>query len=415
MKSLLAITAILISLFIPEELVAGGLATGRSVGMGGAYTQVAMGAEAAFWNPANLGLADDSKINLSILSVGVSAGNNSLTLSQYNQYNGSFLTSEDKQTILNSVPDDGLNASLGADILGFGISRGNLALFLCGRGTSDFLLPKEPIQTLFFGNEINDTVILSGSDAEAFASMDLGLSWGRSVWKKDDKEVLLGITVRYVRGLTYQKVEQAEGEISTLETGINGDGDFLVRSASGGWGYGLDFGAALQYGKNWSFGLSFTNLINRIKWSKNTEQRVYQVQIDSLLAQDFDVDSMIIERSYTEGISPFTTRVPISMRAGVSYRKDRSLFSFDLEQGLGKGMGVTKKLTASLGAEYTLRTWLDLRGGILLGGDEGVALSSGVGLNLGVYQLDLGMAVQRGFWPANSKGINIAISNGFRF
>jgi hypothetical protein len=350
-----------------------------------------------------------------VLSVGVNAGNNSLTLSQYNQYNGGFLTSEDKQTILNSIPDDGLNASLGADILGLGVSRGNLALFLCGRGTSDLLLPKDPIQTLFFGNQINDTIVFSGSDAEAFASMDLGLSWGRSVWKKDNKEVLAGITARYVRGLTYQKVERAEGEILTLETGINGQGDFLVRSASGGWGYGLDFGLALQYEKNWSFGLSFTNLMNRIKWSKNTEQRVYQAQIDSLLAQDFDVDSMIIEHSYTQAIDPFTTRIPISMRAGVAYRKDRSLYSLDLEQGFGQGMGVTEKLAASLGAEYMLLTWLDLRGGISIGGHEKVALSSGVGFKFGVYHLDLGMAVHRGLWPAKSKGINIAISNGFRF
>jgi hypothetical protein len=161
--------------------------------------------------------------------------------------------------------------------------------------------------------------------------------------------------------------------------------------------------------------LSFTNLINQIKWSKNTEQRIYQVQIDSLLAQDFDVDSMIIEHSYTEGINAFITRVPISIRAGVGYRKDRYLLSLDLEQGFSQGMGVTKKLTASLGAEYILSTWLDLRGGILLGGDEGVALSSGVGFKFGMYHLDLGMAVQRGLWPAKSKGMNIAISNGFRF
>jgi len=415
MKTKSVVTAVCLGLLVPQGLFAAGLSSGRSVGMGGAYTQIAGGVEAAFWNPANLVLADNSEINLSILSVGVNAGNNALTLSQYNQYNGSFLTSEDKQTILNSIPKDGLSASLGADILGLGVSRGNLALFLCGRGTSDLLLPKDPVQTLFFGNQINDTVVFSGSDAEAFASMDLGLSWGRSVWKKDNKEILLGITARYIRGLTYHKVDQAAGEISTLETGINGEGDFLIRSAGGGWGYGLDFGAALQYKKNWSFGLSFTNLMNRIEWTKNTEQRVYQVQVDSLLAQDFDVDSMIIEHSYTEGIDAFTTRIPISTRAGVAYRRDRYLIGFDLEQGLGNGMGVSKKLSASLGAEYMLSTWLDLRGGISLGGDEGVALSSGVGFNLGMYHLDLGMAVQRGLWPTKSKGINIAISNGFRF
>ncbi|MGB3094039.1 MAG: DUF5723 family protein, partial [Candidatus Zixiibacteriota bacterium] len=270
MKTKLFVAVLCASLLIPDKLFAAGLSSGRSVGMGGAYTQIARGVEAAFWNPANLGFAKKSEIRLTILSLGVNAGNNSLTLGQYNRYNGSFLTSEDKQTILNSIPDDGLDFSLDADVLAFGISRGNLALFLCGRGTSDLLLPKDPIEVLFFGNEINDTVVFSGSDAEAFASVDLGFSWGRSVWKKDNKEVLLGITTRYIRGLTYEKVNQAEGEIFTLETGINGQGDFLVRSASGGWGYGLDFGLALEYKKNWTFGLSLMNLLNRIKWSKDT-------------------------------------------------------------------------------------------------------------------------------------------------
>ena len=323
MKTKFFVAVLCASLLIPDKLFAVGLSSGRSVGMGGAYTQIARGLESAFWNPANLGFAKKSEISLTILSLGVSAGNSSLTLEQYKRYNGAFLTSEDKQTILNSIPDDGLDFSLDADVLALGISRGNLALFLCGRGTSDLVLPKDPIQVLFFGNEINDTVAFSGSDAEAFASVDLGFSWGRSVWKKDNKEVLFGITARYVRGLTYQKVNQAEGEIFTLETGINGQGDFLAKSAAGGWGYGLDFGLALEYKKNWTFGLSFMNLMNRIKWSRNTEQRVYQVQIDSLLAQDFDVDSMIIEHSYTEGINPFTTRVPISMRAGVAYRREK--------------------------------------------------------------------------------------------
>jgi hypothetical protein len=124
---------------------------------------------------------------------------------------------------------------------------------------------------------------------------------------------------------------------------------------------------------------------------------------------------MMIEHSYTEAIGPFTTRIPTSMHAGIAYRGERSLFSFDLKQGFSQGMGVTKKLRASLGAEYKLYSWLDLRGGISVGGDEGVTLANGVGLILGAYHLDLGIAVQRGLWPTSSKGINLAISNGFRF
>ncbi len=416
MKVRLIICALgLILLIILQPVSASGLSSGRSVGMGQAYTQVARGAESVFWNPANLGFSKSTQRIHMMFSMGINGYNNSFDLQQYNQYNDKFLTSEDKQTIINSIPGEGFNLSLDADVLGLGISRGNFAFTLSGTGTSDLLLPKDPIYVLFFGNEINDTILLSGSDGEAFASVDLGFSHGRSVWKKGSKELLCGISVRCIRGLIYQNVTEAEGEVFALETGVNGDGNFLVRSAGGGWGFGLDFGLALEYKKKWTFGLSFFNLANQIKWNKKTQEKVYRVQIDSLLAEDFNVDSMIIEDSYTKGIGSFATKIPTSMHLGVAYQGKRSLLAFDLKQGFRRGMGVSSKMRASLGAEYELLSWLDVRGGFSIGGDEGVTIANGLGFNLGAYHLDLGMALQEGLWPTKSKGVSLAISNGFNF
>ncbi|MCK4224587.1 MAG: conjugal transfer protein TraF [candidate division Zixibacteria bacterium] len=415
MKTKLFIGTLSLILLIPQQLFASGLSSGRSVGMGGAYTQIAKGVESAFWNPANLGLSKNSERSWMIFSLGINANNNSFNLKQYNQYNGKFLTSEDKQTILNSIPKEGFNLSLDADVLALGISEGRYAFAISGRVTSDLLFPKDPLDVLFFGNEINDTILLSGSNGEAYAAMDIRLSHGRSVLKKGNSEISCGISARYVRGLIYQKVNQAEGELFTLETGVSGEGNFLVQSASGGRGYGLDFGLALKYKDNWTFGLSLFNLINRIKWNKKTEKKVYQVQIDSVLAEHFDADSMIIEESYTEDIDPFTTRVPTLMHMGVAYQGKRYLLAFDLKQGFKEGMGVSKKLRASLGAEYKVLSWLDVRGGISVGGNEGVTVANGLGLNLGTYHLDVGIANQKGLWPTNSKGVSLAISNGFRF
>jgi hypothetical protein len=405
----------LIVLIILKPVSASGLSSGRSMGMGQAYTQVARGVESVFWNPANLGFSKNTQKIHMMFSMGINGYNNSFDLQQYNQYNGKFLTSEDKQTILNSIPGEGFNLSLDADVLGLGISRGNFAFTLSGTGTSDLLLPKDPIYVLFFGNEINDTILLSGSDGEAFASVDLGFSHGRSVWKKGEKELLCGISLRCIRGLVYQKITEAEGEFFALETGVNGTGNFLVQSAGGGWGFGLDFGMALEYRKNWTFGLSFIDLVNRIKWDKKTQQKIYRVQIDSLLAENFDVDSLIIEDSYTEEIGSFTTRTPTSMHLGIAHQGKRTLLSFDLKQGFRKGMGVSGKMRASLGADYELTGWLDVRGGFSIGGDEGVTIANGVGFKLGAYHLDLGMALQEGLWPTKSKGVSLAISNGFDF
>jgi hypothetical protein len=104
----------IIGLCVLILLLSGGLAWGRGIsnaralGMGGAYTAAARGLEAPYWNPANLGLSDGGRYSIGIFGAGVGLKNNSLTLGEYNKYNGSFLDDSDKEFIMNSVPGDGL-------------------------------------------------------------------------------------------------------------------------------------------------------------------------------------------------------------------------------------------------------------------------------------------------------------------
>jgi len=415
MKFKAIILSICLVLLNPTLLFASGWLSGRSVGMAQAYTSISRGVESAFWNPANLGFSKTSEKNITLFSVGVNASNNALNLEQYNKYNGAHLTSEDKQTILDLIPSKGLNLTMNADVLALGVSCYNFAFTVSGRGISNLSLPKDQIQLLFFGNEINDTILLSGSDGEAFASVEYGFSYGRSIWKKDNQKFLCGIKAKYIQGLIYQKVREANGEVFALETGVNGDGNFVVQSAEGGKGYGLDFGFTLKYDKKWTFGLSLLNLINQIKWDKKTEIRGYQVRIDSLLAENFDLDSMVTDRSYTESIHPFTARMPISVQAGVAYQLKKTLMAFDLKGDLSSGMGISKIFGASFGLEYKCLSWLNVRGGMSLGKDEGIAVASGLGFKLGVYNLDVGIANQKGIWLTKSKGFCLAISNSFHF
>jgi hypothetical protein len=408
------LTTTLVMIMIPSFSWAG-LISGHSLGMAGAYSTVVRGVESAFWNPANLGFSKHSDKNLMILSGGASISNNSFNLEQYNRYNGEFLTTEDKQTILNLIPSEGFHGSMSADLMAVGVSWRNFAFTVSGRGTSDLHVSKDPIQAVFFGNEINDTISLSGSDGDVFASVDFGFSYGRSIRKKADYELFGGATVRIIRGLAYQKIEEFEGEVITLETGMEGNGNFLVRSAGGGLGYGVDLGLTLRYKKNWMLGLSCFNLLNRINWNRNTEEKVYQVRIDSLLAENFDSDSLVLEESYSQPLAHFTTHQPILLQAGVSYQLRKTILSFDLRFGQKSGMGPTEKTSASAGAEYRLCRWLDLRGGISLGENCGITIAQGLGINVGMYQLDLGITNQNGVWPTKSKGVSVALSNQLHF
>lgn len=407
------ILALILVLLVPTDLEASENLSGRSVGMGGAYIQAARGVESAFWNPANLGLSQPSDRSLTILSLGINAYNNAFTLNEYNRYNGSYLTADDKEAILGSIPADGFSGAAEASLLGLGVLWSPLAFTISARGTSDLLLPKDPIEILFFGNEINDTILLTDSDGEAYASVDIGLSYGRPVWSKDEKQLFCGITARYIRGLTYQNVIQSEGEIFALETGINGEADFAVQSAQGGTGYGLDLGVTFKYDNNWEFGLAFNDLLGRIRWNKRTERKGYTLEIDSLLAEDFDLDSLVVDESYTQTIDAFTSRMPTVIRLGAAYRGKRTLLTCDFKQGLEHGMGVCRKLKTSLGIEYRVSCPLAVRAGLSVGGNEGITIANGVGLKMGAYCLDVGVAVKKGLWPTSSKGVSLAITNGF--
>jgi hypothetical protein len=412
MRRMSIILALSLLWLIPKDTDASGGFSGRSVGMAGAYTQASRGVESAFWNPANLGLSRGSDRSLVVLSLGVDAYNNAFTLNEYNRYNGEFLTTSDKEAILKAIPADGFSGSAEASILGLGISWGNLAFTISGQGSSRLLLPKDPIEVLFFGNQINDTILLTDSDGEAYACADIGLSYGRTIWRHDEKAILCGLGVKYVRGLAYQEVIQSRGEMVTLETGITGQGDFAVRSAQGGNGYGLNLGITFRHNQKWSFGAVLTNVMGAIKWNRRTQEKGYTFRVDSLLAEDFDVDSLVVDESYTRDIGSFTTQVPMVLRLGIGCQGVRSLLTFDLEQGIRQGMGVSNKPKASVGAEYRISRLLALRTGLSAGGAEALEIAGGLGLKRGRYHLDVGMAMQKGLWPTRSKAIKLAITNG---
>jgi hypothetical protein len=411
MKTRCVIILTISILFFNTPLLSAEQSSGRSVGMAGAYTAVSRGAQSVFWNPANLGFSKGTEKTFTLFSFGMNINNNSFNWGDYTQYNGKFLTAEDKQNILNSIPSEGFNLELGANISTVSFSRGNFAFTLSGKGSSDLFLPKDPIELLFFGNELNDTLLIENSDGEAFASFELGLSYGRSILKFKEKKFFCGGNIRIIKGVVYQKVEKTEGKLLTLETGINGDGDFAVKSAEGGKGYALDLGLAMKYKDHWTFGISFFNLANQIKWNKQTQERGYQFRIDSLLAENFDMDSLITELSYTEDIDPFITKMPTLMRLGVADQRKKLLWAVDLEKGFGEGMGVSKKVKMSLGIEYKTLSWLDILGGISVGGKEGITLAHGLGFNLGTCRLDISMANHKGLWPTKSKGVCLAFSS----
>ena len=108
---------------------------GISMGLGNAYTAIARGPEAIFWNPANLALSNNlPNFNFNIYSIGANFGNNAFDIDFYDEYLtgtgqkdadgnkiGKTLTDNDKKDILSRIPDSGLElmGKVDVSVLGF--------------------------------------------------------------------------------------------------------------------------------------------------------------------------------------------------------------------------------------------------------------------------------------------------------
>ncbi len=400
-------------LFCEGDAFSSGESHARSLGLAGCYTTLSFGIEAPFWNPANLGLSQNPRFSFNFFSLGSRLANNSFSVKDYNHYNGKFLNQSDKSKILNSIPSDGFDLDLDLEASFPGFSYGQFAVTTQLSGISTLSVPKTPFELLLFGNKLNQEVILDQGNSEACAYFSLIFSHGRRAFKIKNKEIYVGINLKWIKGIAYQKTIEAEGNFITRETEIEGQANFISRQASGGTGYGIDFGLASVLSENYTVGLFILNPLNQIKWNKKAEEKGYSVVVNSLTLANSDDDSVVQEEDYKREIGTFTTHLPAVISAGLSRKTSKLLLTFNWEQGFKDCAGSTKTPRVSGGAEYYLLRWLPLRSGLSLGGKEGFLLASGLGIDLGSSHLDFGLSTQKGILPSYGTGISFAFTCWF--
>ncbi|MDH4222418.1 MAG: DUF5723 family protein [candidate division Zixibacteria bacterium] len=411
---IIILTFLLLFIWV-DQTVSLGLSSARSMGLGGAYTAVARNEQAPFWNPANLSFKDNRAFSLNLFSLGALVENNAFSLKDYNNYNGRFWYDNDKNNILGSIPSTGLNLDAQAEACIVGLAGGSVALVSWISGVSDISLPKEPIELLLLGNQVEDTISLEGTSGEAYAYGTLSFSFGQSIYRNEEKEIGIGVNLKILHGIIYRKIVKASGQVRIKETEIEGESDLVLHRASGGRGYGIDLGIAAKKNEKLTFSFFLSNPFSQIKWDTKPEERGYRFQVDSLNLSSSDNDSVILSEDYEKRIEPFVTHLPLIARAGFAYQAKKILLSFDWEQGFENGPGVSRTPRFSLGTELKLVGFLPLRGGITAGGKEKLALSGGTGLDLGLLYLDIGIANKNAISPGSSKGLGFSLGLGFRF
>lgn len=415
----IGLTTLAIVALLAGPLFAWGESNPRALAMGGAYTALSFGHEAAGYNPANLGLSRTNSFTIDLFSVGVSLKNNSFSLADYNKYTGAFLTDSDKDAIIDKIPSEGLKLNVLTEAAGLNFAVGRLAFNFRGLGASKINLDRDPFELLLYGNAVKSDVSLSDTRGEAWAIADGALSYGHSLKQWPGGELAIGGSFHYLYGIAHEKITYAEGGVSTTPGGFIGDGRMIVRSSLGGSGLALDLGTAMVFADKWVFSASWQNVYSRIKWDRDNEEMLLTFHMDPInydnLADDEISDSLVTSSDTTYDVAPFTSTLPSVIKLGISRSYKKLTWALDWEQGVSSGasQAVTPRIAGGL--EYFPVGFLPLRAGTAFGGDRGTIFSTGFGLKLGAFRLDTAIASNGTLNPGSVKGASFALAMGLRF
>lgn len=429
--------------------------TPRPMGMAGAYGALARGVESLYWNPANLALSGSPRVSVP-LAFGLSfiGENNSISVSDYNKYNGTFIDAGDKADILDKIDQGGMEFTeeLGVvvpllDGASFPMPWGlrSAASFSLQQGAQGEI-PKDMFDLLLYGNEFaRDRVAVGKNPEYDVAEWDgsvwaLGvLSWGfAKPWMPARlqpyfAEFSVGATAKFMGG-AYGEVLRTDGGVTTDVSGAQIDAYAITREG-GGSGFGLDLGAAgVTRDRKTTVSVALVNLLDHASWGSKFGVDARQ---DSFFVsgQDVNVLSFTGKEDVTEvfdnprdedgdvvfrekiGSGSFSRSLPAMLRLGVAREVRPNLTaSGNYDQAFSSGFGISTTPRLAAGLEYRLVEWFPFRFGLAAGGRAG--MSSAIGFAFGPFGkggvrlclLDTAVANRGGFLPGVSKGLGFSIN-----
>lgn len=395
----------------------------RSVAMGSSNSADAQGLEQVGTNPATLALYRPFNFEFNLLTLNVSAYNNSITKGLYDRYftTGDSLTQADKEEILGAIDASGLKGSFWANVNTLAFYTRNLSLSLAIMGNGFIQAPKVLFELPLKGNtELDRTYRFDDINGEGWLGLAATLGLSRPL-ELDFLEnyfdfFAVGLSFKYLAGIVYAEVEQSRGEFFNGANYLLLDSRVSLREARGGKGIAFDLGFIGRYEDKWTVSLALMNPIGSIRWTKETQQRILTIRADSLSIPDRLADSLIVNADTSFAIDPFRTRLPVILDLAVAYRWSSDLLiTGEYEQGLNRSMGGTTTPRLAAGVEYTIFPVIPLRAGISIGGKSGFTFAFGAGINLQVWYLDVAFMNRGSLFPGGSKGFTLAITSRFRF
>jgi hypothetical protein len=401
------VSAVLVGVFLIVPIPAAGQIASADAGalaLGGPSPTLARGFAAIAANPANLGAEDSPRWSATALAVEVRNGLDPISLGDVARWEGRDVPRNVRTRWLDDVRrEDSEAGAVGVDLTLLAYSRGPIAVQLSTRAFGGVALNEDAVELLLFGNagltgEPRD-FRLSGSAGDGFLVSTASVAYGRPLAVVDGGVLHAGATLSFSVGHALWLARDNGSGLTGDPTELDLRFPFLrVASGAGapGRGFGVDVGALWTRGPL-AVGATLRNALTTFAWDLD----------DFVLSPGtayFDPDRNTTdfdERPGREAPPVLLDALedmtfPLVLAAGAAYRMDPDLtLTADLAIGPGGGMAIESDLRVGIGAEFSPRANIPLRGGIALL-ERGVQMSAGAGLDWGRFTASVAAALRTG-------------------
>ncbi|PID62651.1 MAG: hypothetical protein CR986_00825 [Ignavibacteriae bacterium] len=449
----------------------------RTISLAGANTVFTSGVYTLGNNPANLTSSfSNNFIELSTVfplpSVNLNLGNDFITLDDYRYFftgvrgnngevSGRHLSTADKEKFMDLFQNGSMvNTNLGINLFSVSLYPSKI-IGAFGFAVQDFTsakfeLPQQLIELFLYGNTAGRKFNLNNFDAEAWYVRNYALTYSKdlsNIFQDAFNFVSVGVSLKMVHGFFYAGVDKMNTTLETesdFDIVVNGDSRMLMSSSPSfgivhdfeknvkrevnigafnkpaGKGFGADFGFYTELTKAWAIAFAVTD-IGSIKWNKGT---VEYVATGSYTIEDITDETLV--DSLTDAISgegratsAFTTVLPTAMKLGVGLKvhelatpafPGKLYIEANYHQGFNDVALNNMEPKFSISAEWIPMGWLKVRTGLSKGGIDKFNWAAGVGLNIGLVELDFAAAFADSLINGNkAKRVGFALSSRWIF
>lgn len=456
-----------------------GMSDARSMALGNEFTAISTGVYSIGKNPANLAFHYDHSVEVATVlpfpNVNAIGGTNFLSVEDFNYFftensdNNTNtnelikrdLTVSDKQRLLALFSTDNrIHTNVSYTIFALSVYGGeyvgSFAFSIHDQAAVNSNIPKDIVDLALFGNQPGRVYDLSDAQLDAWVLRSYSLSYALDIsnyFPLPFKSLNGGITLKYIQGFAHASLSKFNTSLVTdADTyAVNVHSEIVLHSAVSpdfgftydfedstkqsnitpfpkpvGSGIGVDIGFSSEINDRLTVGASVTDIgsldweAETVEYSSVTDFTLNDITEDEVV--DSLLDTIIGDGQFIDGYSTgLSTAIHIggSFKVGTLDQNNSAgilLITGGYHHGFNNLPGNSTNPRFTLGLEWWIANWFQLRTGTSFGGRDGFQWAFGFGLDASLLEFHFATSNVTGtFGSTSSKIYSVSIGTRWKF